>query len=191
MLIGQPIEPSPGNQPNQSQKSWNHERGTPAPAEINVENDKWCDRASHRATAIEQRSGQSAFALRKPFAYDFGRSWPVPRFARSQQEAKCRKTVEAACQRSQHRRYRVPSDCQSQTPPCADAVHQPAAHRLPDGVGQAESDDYVSVVGIGPVVLQLKIRGEKREGLAVYVVNDGRRKQEPADPPAQRRKGTG
>ena len=98
---------------------------------------------------------------------DFGRSWPVPRFARSQQEAKSHKTVEAACQRSQHRRYRVPGDCQSQTPPCADAIHQPAAYRLPDGVGHAESDDYVSVVGIGPVVLQLKIRGEKRKGLAV------------------------
>jgi hypothetical protein len=61
----------------------------------------------------------------------------------------------------------APSRKQNAIKSCTDAVHQPAAHRLPDGVSHAESDDYVSVVGIGPVVLQLKIRGEKRKSLAV------------------------
>lgn len=99
----------------------------------------------------------------------------------TEQEAKSGKTVETAGQRSEHRNHGVPGDGQSKAAPGADAVHQPPAKRQANGIGHAERDHQVGVIGVAPVILDLQVGREQRKRLPVNVIND----EHGADPPAQ------
>jgi hypothetical protein len=56
---------------------------------------------------------------------------------------------------------------------------------LPDRVGDTKRNHDVCIVSVGPVVLELEVRRQQRERLPVQVIDDGGRKENSADPPAQ------
>src|SRR5207253_9927962 len=59
------IQPSPDNQPEESQRARDHECRPPSPAAVNPQNDEWSDCAPDRRTTVSKRGGYRALALRK------------------------------------------------------------------------------------------------------------------------------
>ena len=142
-------------------------------------------RAADRRPGVEQRDRPAALLPRKPLGHGLGRAGPVGRLAEAEQEAEGREAAEAGRQRRQHRGHRVEGHADRQARARAEAIEQAARQRLPAGIGDAERDDQHREVGVAPLELGLDVRRQHRQRLAVDVVDDGGKKQQPADVPAQ------
>src|SRR4029077_12558430 len=125
----------------------------------------------------------------KPLRYGLCGRGPVARFGSAEQKAKAKKGVKAARKRSQQRNQGVPGDRDAQAAFRAHAIHQPAAERLTDGIGSAESNYDGGVIGVRPVIVALQKGCEKRQRLAIDIIDHRGGKQDSSNPPAQRRNG--
>src|SRR5258708_28867661 len=110
MRFGRIIEPSPGDQPKESQHSGNSECWTPAPPEVDPENKEWRDGSADGRSAVKECRGQCSFTFRKPLRNRLGGCRPVRGLARAQEETEHGETGEAICQRRQCRNNRVPGN---------------------------------------------------------------------------------
>ena len=160
--------------------------GTPvAEVVVDAQDQEGGNGAANRRPGVEQGDGPPAFLPRKPLGHGLGRAGPVGRLTKAEQEAERGEAAKPGRQRRQHRRSRVESHARRQARAGPEAVQQPARHRLPPGVGDAERDDQHRKVGVAPLELGLDVRRQHRQRLPIDVVDDGGKKQQPADVPAQ------
>src|SRR5207248_1471222 len=136
-------------------------------------NDEGRDSASDGRAAVEERGGETTFTLGKPFGNGFGRAGPVCRFAQATQKTKAGKTAEACGERRGYGNDRVEEDREAESPTSAHAIDDAAAGRLPQGIGDTETDQQIGVVGVRPVVVADKVGGKVGERLTIDIVNDG------------------
>src|SRR5205814_8429953 len=66
MCFRRVVQPSPDNQPQESQRARDHERRPPSPAEVNPQNNEGSDSAPDGGTTVKKGGGQRAFTLREP-----------------------------------------------------------------------------------------------------------------------------
>src|SRR5262249_23995523 len=95
MVSRQVVHPPPHEEPQKSQKPWNHECRTPAPVQVDRNNSKRRNDPSDGRATVKKGTGQRAIAFRKPLRNGFGCARPVRGFAHAKKEAEACKAIKA------------------------------------------------------------------------------------------------
>src|SRR5713226_4559433 len=183
------IEAAPSDQPEKPEQPWRDERRRQSPSRVQRQHNERRDGPADRGSAVKQRRRQPALVFGKPFRNRFRRARPIPRFPRAEKKPKAQKTVKASRQRRQNRNDRIPQNRKRQPAFGSDAVHQSSAQCLTNGIRHAKRHHAVGVIGVRPVKILLETRSQQRKRLPVNIIDDRGRKQNSANPPAQRRDG--
>src|SRR5258708_19710590 len=93
MFFRRVVQPSPGDQPEKTQRARNHEGRSPSPAEINRKHDKWSDGATDRRTTVKKRRGQCSLTFWKPLRHSLRSAHPLRPFASTPHNTKYRHTL--------------------------------------------------------------------------------------------------
>ena len=75
-------------------------------------------------------------------------------------------------------------DCERQAASGSNAIEQSAEESLSKRIRYPEGDHDIGVIAVGPVVLELQVGSQQREGLPVNVIDNSGGKEDCADPPA-------
>ena len=174
------------DQPQESQQRRADECRSPASSQVHdAENERGCERATDRRSAVEERHGPSAFASRKPFGDRLGRSRPVRRLRRAQKKTACGKTAKAGGQRRERGDRRVTGNGHAQSRACSDLVDQAPGDHLTAAVCRAERDDKPRKVAVGPAELDLQPGRQHTQRLTIQVVDHRRQEQQSTDEPSK------
>src|SRR5262245_2443615 len=128
---------------------------------VNRYNDKRGNRPSYGGAAVEKRGSKPAITLGKPFGNSFGRTRPIESLSQAKKKTKTGKTAKSRSQCRRHRNNRVKQNRDAQAAPGSDAINDPAGGSLPEGVRNAEGDQEIGIVCVGPVVLRNKKRRKR------------------------------
>lgn len=185
MPAGRSVNQEPEDDPGQTQTGADDKGPAPSQAERDQRHHRRRQPGSDRRSGIENPDCQGPLAHREPFAHGFDRGREIGRFGGAEQEPAKRELAGGLGEGVRQVGARPGTDGDGETAPRPEAVDQPPAHRVHDGVADKEGGGDVRVLqGIDPH-FPLQSRSKQGQDLPVQVIEGSRQAEQAGDIPAQ------
>ena len=179
------VEPSPQQQPSESEAARHQERGLPAELQLQPRDERKGHDVADRHAAVEDAHRERALANRKPLRDDLGRAGPVAGLTQAEHHAQCAQVAQAAGERMRAGGDGPDEDRDRESPPGADPVVEFSRQALTGGIGDQKPGRDAAKLRIGQVELLDDHGPQDGHRESIDEVDECGQENQADDPPAQ------
>ena len=203
MLVWRAIRDPPHDEPDEPNRARRDEGPFPSPRQRDDGNNQRRQQRTDVGAGVEDAGRKRPLFAREPFGNCLNRAGKVAGLSKAQRKSSAHEAGDrCTVGESEHREHRSHAAPKKQDP-CvrhrrdaphndsnrkaharAQAIHEPPGEEEPDGVGKLKREDDVAVIELAPAELLLQRRLENADDLTIDVVDDRRKKEQPAHIPS-------